>query len=286
MKKIELVQGIYVSVIGFGCSPIMGTVDSKKGKYAIDMALEYGVNYFDVARSYGYGEAEGFLGKIIKNRKNEVFISTKFGINPNWKANSLKKLKPLIRYVQSLKAKNPANHQVRKTAPSEFSKRLLDRAVPLRGKDMRKSLEKSLRELQREYVDCLFIHEPHHSLDYVQELKETAEILKKEGKICSFGLSALHSQEKLHENYLDEFDLLQYDNPIIRDDYNNYLLKRDYQPDIIFSPFRGGESTLNPTQKLQKLLKDFPSSVILCSMFNPDHIKQNIRIAEDIHRIN
>lgn len=282
MKKIELVPGINASVIGFGCSPIMGPVDSKKGKYAIDMALEYGINYFDVARSYGYGEAEGFLGKIFKDKKNEVYISTKFGINPNWKANSLKKLKPIIRYVQSLKAKDPAKTQVKKTVPSELSKKLLDRTVPLRGKDMRKSLEISLRELQREYVDCLFIHEPHHSLDYVQELKETAEDLKKEGKICSFGLSALHSQEKFHQNYLDKFDLLQYDNPMVRDDYDDYQLRGDRQPNIIFSPFRGGSNTLNPTQKLGKLFEDFPNSVILCSMFNPDHIEQNIKIAEAV----
>lgn len=282
MKKIELAPGINASVIGFGCSPIMGPVDSKTGKYAIDMALEYGINYFDVARSYGYGEAEGFLGKIFKDKKNEVYISTKFGIDPNWKANSLKKLKPIMRYVQSLKAKDPAKTQVKKTVPSELSKKLLDRTVPLRGKDMRKSLEKSLRELQREYVDCLFIHEPHHSLEYVQELKETAEDLKKEGKICSFGLSALHSQEKLHQNYLDKFDLLQYDNPMVRDDYNDYQLRGDRQPNIIFSPFRGGSNTLNPTQKLGKLFEDFPNSVILCSMFNPVHIEQNIKIAEAV----
>lgn len=282
MKKIELAPGINASVIGFGCSPIMGPVDSKTGKYAIDMALEYGINYFDVARSYGYGEAEGFLGKIFKDKKNEVYISTKFGIDPNWKANSLKKLKPIIRYVQILKAKDAPNPQIKKTVPSELSKKLLDRTVPLRGKDMRKSLEKSLRELQREYVDCLFIHEPHHSLEYVQELKETAEDLKKEGKICSFGLSALHSQEELHQNYLDKFDLLQYDNPMVRDDYNDYQLRGDRQPNIIFSPFRGGSNTLNPTQKLGKLFEDFPNSVILCSMFNPVHIEQNIKIAEAV----
>ncbi|UJH91743.1 aldo/keto reductase [Antarcticibacterium sp. 1MA-6-2] len=249
MKKIELAKGINASVIGFGCSPIMGPVDSKQGKYAIDLALEHGINYFDVARSYGYGEAEGFLGRILKNKKNEVYVATKFGINPNWKANSFKKLKPLFRYVQSLKSKEPANPEVKKTAPSELSKKLLDRIEPLRGKDMRKSLEKSLKELQREYVDCLFIHEPHHSLKYVQELKETAEILKKEGKIRSFGLSALHSQEKLHKKYLDKFDLLQYDNPMVRDDYDEYKDSGNEQPDIIFSPFKGGLSQLKTNSK-------------------------------------
>ena len=117
-------------------------------------------------------------------------------------------------------------------------------------------------------------------------MKETAEILKKEGKIRGFGLSALHSQENLHENYLDKFDLLQYDNPIARGDYSDYLLKRVHQPNIIFSPFKGGSNSMKPAQKLGRLLNDFPDSVILCSMFNPDHIKQNIQIAESIKELN
>lgn len=286
MKKIEIIPGINASVIGFGCAPIMGPINSKAGKYAIDMALEYGINYFDVARSYGYGEAEGFLGKIIKDKKYEICVSTKFGINPNWKASSFKKMKPFVRYIQSLKARKIDDHQSKNSNPSKLSQKLLDRVAPLRGSDMRKSLEKSLRELQREYVDCLLIHEPHESLSYVQELKETADNLKREGKIRSFGLSALHSQEKLHEDYLEKFDLLQYDNPMGREDYQEYLLQKDYHPNIIFSPFKGGKRTLNPAQKLSELLKDFPNSVILCSMFNPDHIKQNIKIAENYKVIN
>src|SRR5690606_7526018 len=277
MKTIELIPGINASVNGFGCSPIMGSVDNSTAKYAIDMALEYGINYFDVARSYGYGEAEGFIGKLLNDKKHEVYIATKFGINPNWKALSLRKLKPLVRYIQNLKAKDHPNSQVKKTAPSGLSKKLLDRIVLLRGKDVRKSLEKSLRELEREYVDYLIIHEPHQTMDYIDELYETAEILKKEGKIRSFGLSASHSQEKLHEKYLEKFDLLQFDNPMLRDDYNNYLVKKENQPNIIFSPFKGGLNTLNPAEKLNKLLRDFPNSVILCSMFNPDHIRQNIK---------
>lgn len=279
-----MIPGVNASVIGFGCSPIMGPVDTKTGKYAIEMALEYGINYFDVARSYGYGEAEGFLGKIIKDKKHEVYVATKFGIIPNWKATSFRKLKPLVRYFHKFKEKNHSTHNLKQSTPSELSKKLLDRIVPLRGKDMRESLEKSLRELQRDYIDCLFIHEPHQTLNYVQELYETAEILKNEGKIRGFGLAAMHSQEKLHENYLKKFDLLQYENPMVRDDYDEYLLKKEQHPNVIFSPFRGGANNLNPTDKLNKLLKDFPNSVILCSMFNPEHIMQNIKVAQDIEK--
>lgn len=282
MKKILLAPGIKVSIIGFGCAPIMGSVDAKTAKYALEMALEHGVNYLDVARSYGYGEAEGFLGKIIKDKKNEVYVATKFGIVPNWKAGMLNRFKPVIRYMKGLGNKAEGPEKITLTQPSEIANRFLDRVVPLRAEDMRNSLEKSLRELNREYVDFLFIHEPHHRLDYVEELVATAEILKKEGKLRKFGLAAMHSQEQLHEKYIGKFDLLQYNNPMIRNDYKYFVEKKGKVASIIFSPFRGNLTSMSPAEKLGRLFTDFPNSVVLCSMFDPTHIKQNIKLAEII----
>ncbi|WP_405199939.1 aldo/keto reductase [Christiangramia sp. LLG6405-1] len=275
MKKTELTPDIKASILGFGCAPIMGSVNLKTAKYALDMALEYGVNYFDIARSYGYGEAEGVLGKMIKDRKNDVYVATKFGIIPNWKAGMLNQVKPMVRYVMSLK-------KARSSQPTKIGNRFLDHVVPLRPDDMKKSLEKSLSELKRNYVDFLFIHEPHHSIGNIDELIVTAETLKKEGKIRCFGLASMHSQEDLHNSYIERFDITQYNNPLIRTDYKQFVSKNAGQPSIIFSPFSTGLNTMNPAEKLTKLFHDFPNSVVLCSMFNPDHIKQNIKLAESI----
>lgn len=282
MRKIVLIPEIKASVIGFGCAPIMGSVDAKTSKHALDMAMELGINYFDVARSYGYGEAEGFLGKIIKDRKNEVYVATKFGIVPNWKAGMLNQLKPVVRYLKELKQNSMNPAKIKAAKASEIANRFLDRVEPLRAEDMRKSLEKSLRELNREYVDFLFIHEPHHSLDHIDELLASAEILKKEGKLRGFGLAAMHSQESFHKSYINKFDILQYENPMIRTDYDDFVQKNKGKPSVIFSPFHGGLSTMSPSEKLSRLFKDFPKSVVLCSMFNPDHIKQNIQLAKSL----
>jgi len=282
MKKIELVPNINASILGFGCAPIMGSVNSKTAKYALDMALEYGVNYFDVARSYGYGEAEGFLGKKLEGKKNEVYIATKFGIVPNWKAGMLNQIKPLVRYMKEVKKKPTTLSDKKLAQPSDIANHFLDRVCPLRANDMIESLEKSLKELKRSYVDFLFIHEPHHTLNHIDELIDTAETLKKAGKIRAFGLSSMHSQENLHKDYVKRLDLVQYDSPSIRTDYKKFKFENAGKSSVIFSPFNSVINTMSPSEKLIKLFTDFPNSVVLCSMFNPDHIRENIKIAETI----
>jgi hypothetical protein len=56
---------------------------------------------------------------------------------------------------------------------------------------MTESLEGSLRRLQREYVDRFLIHEPLHELDpdLFESLAHTAEKLKRQGKIRTFGVA-------------------------------------------------------------------------------------------------
>ncbi len=280
MRTVELTKGIHSSVLGFGCAPILGSIDAKTAKYALDFAIEHGINHLDLARSYGYGEAEGFVGKLVKGKRHEMVLASKFGIKPNWKASLLKSVKPLIRTLRNqmkgseVKSASPAATSVTNIAGS-----FLERIVPLRSADMRKSLDKSLRELRSDYLDYFFIHEPLHTLTYFEELQETAEILKTEGKIRAWGIAYMQSQQHLHEAYINNLDLLQFNKPVELPDYNKLVSTRGMASNIIFSPFRGDDGRMTPAEKLKKILGDFPNSVILCSMYNLEHLKQNIQIA-------
>lgn len=145
---------------------------------------------------------------------------------------------------------------------------------------MRKSLEKSLHALGTDYLDYFFIHEPHQTITYIDELQETAARLKSEGKIRAWGLAYMQDQLPLHETYIDNFDLLQFNNSPGVPGYGQLVIDRGNEANILFSPFRGGTKDLKPADKLTKLLSDFPRSVILCSMFNIEHMKQNIALVE------
>lgn len=272
MRKVELVKGISSSVLGFGCAPILGSVGNKVAGRAIEVALECGINHFDLARSYGYGEAEVFVGKLLKQRRSEIVLASKFGIRANWKAQFFKPIKPAVRYA--LKALTKKDTKVEGAQSLSLADRFHDR-IPLRGIEMRKSLERSLRALNTDYLDYFFVHEPKEALTYFDELDEMASLLKKEGKIRAWGLAYMRSQEIMHQPYIQKFDLLQFDNSPGTDGYEEKAQERGGSPNIIFSPLRGGAAFLSPEEKLEKLFRDFPKSVILCSMFNERHLRAN-----------
>ena len=281
MRTIELVKGIHSSVLGFGCAPILGSVDSKKARRSLEVAFEHGINHLDLARSYGYGEAENFVGKVIKGRRDKIVLASKFGIAANWKAKILGPVKPLVRILRGNAPKNvvskvPATERV----PTTIADRFHDR-IPLRSEDMRRSLERSLQALRTDYLDYFFIHEPPTTILHIEELMATAELLKSEGKIRGWGLAYMRSKEDLHLEYLHRFDVLQFDNSPGAVGYDRVVATRGLLPNIIFSPLRGGANDMKPAEKLQKLFTEFPNSVVLCSMYGENHIVSNAKVASE-----
>lgn len=78
MKKRQLGKSdLYVSELGLGCMSL-GT-DLKKAQEIIEAALEEGVNYFDTADLYDFGENEKLVGQTLKNVRDQVIIATKAG---------------------------------------------------------------------------------------------------------------------------------------------------------------------------------------------------------------
>ena len=45
----------------------------------IHHALDRGVNFLDTADMYGWGKNEELVGKTIRDRRDDVFLATKFG---------------------------------------------------------------------------------------------------------------------------------------------------------------------------------------------------------------
>ena len=85
MEYRELGQtGEKVSAIGVGCWAAGGTgwggTDDAKTTQAFLRALELGINFFDTAPVYGFGRAERVLGEVLRTRRDEVFLATKFGL--------------------------------------------------------------------------------------------------------------------------------------------------------------------------------------------------------------
>lgn len=73
-----------VSKLGLGCmrmSPIYGSRvnNESEGIATIQSALDSGINFLNTGDFYGNGHNELLIGKAIKDRRDDAFISVKFG---------------------------------------------------------------------------------------------------------------------------------------------------------------------------------------------------------------
>lgn len=71
-----------VSTLGFGASPlgnVFDPVDEKEGINAVHLALDHGVNFFDVSPFYGLTLAETRLGKALEGKRHHVVLASKCG---------------------------------------------------------------------------------------------------------------------------------------------------------------------------------------------------------------
>src|SRR6202166_2389028 len=76
-------EGLEVSAIALGCmgmSDFYGPSDEATNLSVLNAALDIGINFLDTADMYGVGANERLLGKILKSRRDEVVLATKFGI--------------------------------------------------------------------------------------------------------------------------------------------------------------------------------------------------------------
>lgn len=142
------VSPLSLGTMTFGTDWGWGSDETDSGKI-FDTYAERGGNFIDTADIYTNGTSEEFVGKFLKNRREEFVLATKFTFN-----------------VAHGHANSAGNHR----------------------KHMREAVEKSLRRLDTDYIDLYWVH-AFDGRTPVEETMRALDDLVRQGKINYVGVS-------------------------------------------------------------------------------------------------
>lgn len=170
---IEELRALAPLPLGFGCSSLLEDRSVAEAERVLADALDAGVRYFDTARSYGYGAAEGVLGAALAGRRDQVVVASKAGILP-----------PTLLDRARVKA---MNRLMGRTGEAHA------RGGVFSARSLRRSVETSLRELQTDYLDIFLLHDCT-AADLTDDVATLLTDLRTEGKIRAYGV-ATHAED-------------------------------------------------------------------------------------------
>lgn len=81
--SVQLGDGLSVSPLGFGgmaLTPVYGEVDPAEALATLHHAVDAGVSFIDTADIYGGGSNEELIAQLLKERRGEVQLATKFAL--------------------------------------------------------------------------------------------------------------------------------------------------------------------------------------------------------------
>lgn len=141
-----------VAAVGFGCMGLVGwygTRDDREGRATLLEALDRGVTHLDTAASYQLGDNERFVGSVVRERRKDVLVASKYGITRD-AAGALK--------------------------------------IDNRPQSIRASVDSSLQRLGFDCIDLFYLHRIDPSVAIEESVGTLAQLVR-EGKIRFIGLS-------------------------------------------------------------------------------------------------
>ena len=166
----------------------------------IEVSLASGIHTFDHADIYGHYTDEALFGQALSLKpslRDQCFLVSKCGIR--------------------LITENRPEHKIKSYDTSR--------------QHILASVENSLKNLHTDRLDLLLIHRPDPLMD-ADEIAEAFQLLKQQGKVCSFGVSNFTT---------GQFELLSSRVPLVTNQLEVSILKLD--------PFLDG--SLDQCQKLR-----------------------------------
>ena len=140
-------------------TPVYGEVDDVESLATLNRTLDLGVTFIDTANIYGNGNNEKLIAKLLADRRDEVTLATKFGIQGN----------PADRAAGQIGVRGDAAY-------------------------VRQSIDESLQRLQTDVVDLYYMHRRDVNIPIEETVGAMAELVAA-GKVRHLGLSEVTADE-------------------------------------------------------------------------------------------
>jgi aryl-alcohol dehydrogenase-like predicted oxidoreductase len=131
-------------------------MDEADGVALLHAAIDRGVDHFDTAEMYGFGANERLLGAAFHDRRDKVFIATKWGP------------------VGDPKTNLPIGYDGSET-------------------NARRAVEASLRYLRTDHIDLYYLHRKDPARPIEESVEAMAKLVQ-EGKVRAIGLSEVSAE--------------------------------------------------------------------------------------------
>jgi D-threo-aldose 1-dehydrogenase len=182
--------GIETTALGFGSANLFRLPSAAQRAQILCAAHDAGIRHFDVAPMYGLGLAETEIGRFARRRRDSITIATKFGIAPTRLARYVGRgQRPARRMLEALPSLRDRAREKAAGPRSGLAGTLLYSAEGYCPAAARKSLERSLRALNTEYIDLLLLHDPLPGSVRSQDVRCYLEDARGSGLIRSWGLA-------------------------------------------------------------------------------------------------
>lgn len=159
VPTVELAPGLTVSAQGYGAmslTPVYGPISDDDALRTLGRAIDLGITFVDTANVYGAGHSEELVGEVLRDRRDQVQLATKFGLSAG--------------------------------APGA------GRRIDGHPDVVAPCLEGSLRRLGVDHVDLYYLHRPDPAVPIEDTVGAMAELVTA-GKVGYLGLSEVTADE-------------------------------------------------------------------------------------------
>lgn len=227
--------------LGFGCASLSSMKSSGSVNRLLHTAYNLGIFHFDTAPLYGQGFSETLVGSFIKNKRDKITVTTKFGLG-NYPISKIPPsiALPLNYYRKKLKGQlSKPQLQQPKTENEIEGDEIISYTLPVKRvskAEIEISLLSSLKRLNTEYIDYYLLHE-NLPLNIDESALEYLLNMKQKGIILGLGIgSNIQMIESLGNELSNSWQVLQYE--YIPDQFNKLLEKHSDKIHIVHSTLK------------------------------------------------